>query len=65
MEFEFANEESQNEIVQASHHSSSIMFAHAGTVFMQSDVSAVMQAILNAPIRALSRSGGNVQKSSV
>jgi hypothetical protein len=51
-ELEFSNQESQNEIIQASHDPSRIWFAHPGMVFMQGDISAVMQAILNPPIRA-------------
>jgi len=49
-EFELSNQERQNEVIQPSHHPGSISFCHTGVVFMQSDVSAVMEAILNAPI---------------
>lgn len=39
---EFANEESQNKVVEASHDPSGIGFGHASFVFMQRNVSAVM-----------------------
>ena len=51
-EFQFSNQETEDEVIQARHNASSISFGHTGFVFMQGDISAVMQAILDAPIGA-------------
>jgi len=48
--FAFTNQETQDEIIQANHDTTGLWFGHAGLVFTQGNISAVIQSILDAPI---------------
>jgi len=43
-------DQSQNQVVDASHHLASVAHRHAGRIFLQGHVSAVMQTSLNTPM---------------
>src|SRR5512134_91576 len=56
--FQFTNQQAQDEIIEASHNPGSVFSGHASAIFMQGDISAVVQAIFNAPVGA-----GHLQQS--
>ena len=48
----FCEQDAQDQVIEASHDLPGFSFGHVGVIFSQSNVSAIMQAVLDAPIRA-------------
>ena len=50
--FRFSNQKAEHQIVEASQASSSVFSGNASLVFVKGHISAIMQAIFNAPVGA-------------